>query len=33
MALFVNGLAVATLELKNPWTGQNVHNAVQAVPH
>ena len=29
MALFVNGLAVATLELKNPWTGQNVQNAVR----
>jgi type I restriction enzyme R subunit len=29
MALFVNGLALATLELKNPWTGQNVHNAIK----
>ncbi|MRD46526.1 DEAD/DEAH box helicase [Caenimonas koreensis DSM 17982] len=29
MALFVNGLAVATLELKNPWTGQTVQNAVR----
>ncbi len=29
MALFVNGLAVATLELKNPWTGQNVQNAIR----
>jgi len=29
MALFVNGLAVATLELKNPWTGQSVQNAVR----
>lgn len=29
MVLFVNGLAVATLELKNPWTGQNVHNAIK----
>ena len=29
MALFVNGLGVATLELKNPWTGQNVQNAVR----
>ena len=28
MVLFVNGLAIATLELKNPWTGQNVHNAI-----
>lgn len=24
MVLFVNGLALATLELKNPWTGQSV---------
>lgn len=29
MVLFVNGLAIATLELKNPWTGQNVHNATK----
>ena len=29
MVLFVNGLGVATLELKNPWTGQNVHNAIK----
>lgn len=29
MVLFVNGLAVATLELKNPWTGQNVYNAIK----
>lgn len=29
MALFVNGLAIASLELKNPWTGQNVHNAIK----
>lgn len=29
MVLFVNGLSVATLELKNPWTGQNVHNAIK----
>ncbi|MEI6716035.1 MAG: type I restriction endonuclease [Verrucomicrobiota bacterium] len=27
MVLFVNGLALATLELKNPWTGQNVNHA------
>lgn len=27
--LFVNGLAIATLELKNPWTGQNVHHAIR----
>jgi len=29
MVLFVNGLAIATLELKNPWTSQNVHNAIK----
>lgn len=29
IVLFVNGLAIATLELKNPWTGQNVHNAIK----
>lgn len=29
MVLFVNGLALSTLELKNPWTGQNVHHAIQ----
>lgn len=29
MVLFVNGLAIATLELKNPWTGQNIHNAIK----
>ncbi len=29
MVFFVNGLAIATLELKNPWTGQNVHNAIK----
>ena len=29
MVLFINGLAVATLELKNPWTGQTVHNAIK----
>lgn len=29
MVLFVNGLAIVTLELKNPWTGQNVHNAIK----
>lgn len=28
MVLFVNGLAVATLELKNPWTGQTAWNAI-----
>jgi type I restriction enzyme R subunit len=27
MVLFLNGLALATLELKNPWTGQNVNHA------
>jgi type I restriction enzyme, R subunit len=29
MALFINGLTIATLELKNPWTGQSVQNAVR----
>ncbi len=29
MVLFVNGLAIATLELKNPWTGQNVYHAIK----
>lgn len=29
MVLLVNGLAIATLEFKNPWTGQNVQNAVR----
>lgn len=28
MVLFVNGLAIATIELKNPWTGQTVWNAI-----
>ena len=28
MMLFVNGLAIATIELKNPWTGQTVWNAI-----
>ncbi len=27
MVIFLNGLALATLELKNPWTGQNVVHA------
>jgi type I restriction enzyme R subunit len=27
MVLFVNGMALATFELKNPWTGQNVYHA------
>ncbi|UOA07369.1 type I restriction endonuclease subunit R [Methylobacter sp. S3L5C] len=29
MVLFVNGLALSTLELKNPWTGQNIYNAIK----
>ena len=29
MVVFVNGLALATIELKNPWTGQNFANAVK----
>ncbi len=28
MVLFVNGLAIATIELKNHWTGQTVWNAI-----
>lgn len=28
MVLFVNGLAIATIEIKNPWTGQTVWNAI-----
>jgi type I restriction enzyme, R subunit len=27
MVVFLNGLPLATLELKNPWTGQNVNHA------
>lgn len=27
MAIFLNGLPLATIELKNPWTGQNVNHA------
>ena len=27
MVLFINGLAVATMELKNPWTGQTAFHA------
>ena len=27
MVLFVNGLPIATFELKNPWTGQTVYHA------
>lgn len=27
MVIFLNGLPLATLELKNPWTGQNVNQA------
>lgn len=27
MVLFVNGLAVATVEIKNPWTGQTTYHA------
>ena len=26
MVLFINGLPIATFELKNPWTGQNARN-------
>jgi type I restriction enzyme R subunit len=28
LVLFVNGVPTATAELKNVWTGQNVHNAI-----
>lgn len=27
IVLFINGLAIATFELKNPWTGQNYYHA------
>jgi type I restriction enzyme R subunit len=27
MVLFINGIAIATMELKNPWSGQNVYHA------
>lgn len=27
MVLFINGLSLATFELKNPWTGQNIYHA------
>ena len=27
MVIFINGLAIATFELKNPWTGQNIYHA------
>lgn len=29
MAIFINGLPVITFELKNPWTGQSVKNAIK----
>ncbi|MEZ5586356.1 MAG: DEAD/DEAH box helicase family protein [Sedimenticolaceae bacterium] len=29
MALFINGLAIATLELKNAWTGQTTYHAMK----
>ena len=29
MVLFLNGIALATMELKNPWTGQTVYHAKQ----
>ncbi|WP_295456727.1 type I restriction endonuclease [uncultured Thiodictyon sp.] len=29
MAIFVNGLSLSTLELKNPWTGQKVSDAIK----
>lgn len=27
IVIFINGIAIATLELKNPWTNQNVYHA------
>ncbi len=33
LGLFVNGLLVATAELKNPLTGQSVEDAVEQYPH
>lgn len=29
MAIFINGIAVATLELKNAWTGQSSYHAIK----
>ena len=29
MGLFINGLAIATLELKNAWTGQTTYHAIK----
>ncbi len=29
IVLFINGIAIATLELKNPWTNQNVYHAIK----
>lgn len=29
IALFINGLAIATMELKNAWTGQTVYHAMK----
>jgi type I restriction enzyme R subunit len=29
MVIFINGLAIATFELKNPWTGQNIYHAMK----
>ena len=33
LCLFVNGIPVATAELKNPLTGQTVEHAIEPVPH
>ena len=33
MVLFINGLPVVTMELKNPWTGQTVHHARKQYQH
>lgn len=29
MVLFINGLAITTIELKNAWTGQNIYHAMK----
>jgi len=29
MVIFINGIAVATFELKNAWTGQSTYHAMK----
>ncbi len=29
IVLFINGIAIATMELKNPWTGQTIYHAMK----